>query len=181
MFSRSWLPFPAGRSLLVWERWGQSRVGLWCATSRSYWPQALRTLVPEHPLAVVSTHTPSAPRSFLQLGLSPPPPKPCLLFREPFSEAPSLSFSQVVYVEKHNAWSASYLGFCLCINWRSWDVQFFRPGFIKIYSQTVLVAGRKQQSSWEFKSSVSDIHTGIDPVISCLLVFKLFSFFFLQQ
>lgn len=57
-------------------------------------------------------------------------------------------------------------------------MQLLSPSFIKIYSQTILVAGRQQQSSREFKSSVSDIHTGIDPVISCLLVFKLFFFFF---
>lgn len=58
IFSRSWLPFPAGRARLVQECWSQSHVGSLCATACGYWPQALQTKVPEHPLAVVSTHSP---------------------------------------------------------------------------------------------------------------------------
>lgn len=58
IFSRSWLPFPIGRSQLVQECWSQSHVGSLCAAACGYWPQALQTKVPEHPLAVVSTHAP---------------------------------------------------------------------------------------------------------------------------
>jgi len=97
---RAWLPFPAaGRSLQMKSCW----IAVYHAV-HSYWPRALPTKVPEHPLQSFPPPPHPSPASFL-LRFSLPSfqapfcsPKPCLFFREPFFGAPGLPFSQVVYV-----------------------------------------------------------------------------------
>lgn len=147
MFIGSWLPFPAGRLLLVQDGWAASCLGLCCAAAQSYQSQGLVAKV----LAIVSMHLPDLhdlpplPGPFLQPRSSPSFLRDCsflsgtLLFWHRF-------FIQVLsplgscHLNSLRAEAQQVISLqigksvsCLFINWRARDMPLlFSPGAIKI-------------------------------------------------